>query len=182
VRQSNTRLSRTSNGTKSKSIAQLESCATIILSLGSGRAFGSLQAKSGTLFRDGTCAAFRYNPAFCAPTGKSAVYRVSKCLTEIWGQRPDRKIIDVKQLISDHDVVEHIRRSEAYYKDFSSSHWQFRKPFMGFEAAQLTTRLGVVLSNLDFFLEARLLDFGACSGWLSRSLALMGGNTVALVV
>lgn len=92
------------------------------------------------------------------------------------------KIIDVKQLISDHDVVEHIRRSEAYYKDFSSSHWQFRKPFMGFEAAQLTTRLGVVLSNLDFFLEARVLDFGAGTGWLSRSLALMGGNAVALDV
>jgi SAM-dependent methyltransferase len=92
------------------------------------------------------------------------------------------KFVDVKELISEYDVAEHIRRSEVYYKDFTSSHWQFRKPFMGFEAAQLTTRLGVVLSNLDFFLEANVLDFGAGTAWLSRALALMGGNAVALDV
>jgi SAM-dependent methyltransferase len=92
------------------------------------------------------------------------------------------KFVDVKELISEYDVAEHIRRSEVYYKDFTSGHWQFRKPFMGFESAQLTTRLGVVLSNLDFFLEANVLDFGAGTAWLSRAVALMGGNAVALDV
>lgn len=93
--------------------------------------------------------------------------------------RPAFDIIDVKKLIADYDIAEHIRRADNYFKDLSISDLQFRKPFMGVIATELIPKLGVVLSNLDLFHGARVLDFGAGSGWLSQWLALMGCEVVA---
>ena len=92
---------------------------------------------------------------------------------------PGTDFIDVKSLIADFDVSEHARRSNDYYRNFSLTDSQFRKPFMGFEAIQLTSKLSVILSNLDFFPGACVLDFGSGPGWLSQSLALMGCRVIA---
>ena len=88
-------------------------------------------------------------------------------------------LIDVKKLIGEYDVCEHARRSDEYYRNFSLSDSQFRKPFMGAETIELISKLGVVLSNLDFFPGARVVDFGSGPGWLAQSLALMGCRVVA---
>lgn len=89
-------------------------------------------------------------------------------------------LIDVKQLIAAGDVQAHLRRAEDYFRNMSLASAELRKPFMGSEATQLVPLLGVMLSNLEFYQGARILDFGCGTGWLSQSLALMGAEVVAV--
>ncbi|WP_449000626.1 class I SAM-dependent methyltransferase [Myxosarcina sp. GI1(2024)] len=86
--------------------------------------------------------------------------------------------IDVKKLIQKYDVKEHAKLADRYFQGFEPTSPQLYKPFMGTDAIQLIPKLGVVLSNLDFFPEMRVLDFGGGTGWLAQSLAMMGCEVI----
>jgi SAM-dependent methyltransferase len=94
----------------------------------------------------------------------------------------DPNMIDVKELIRTFDIAEHARRADEYFRDFDLSDARLHKPFFGMETLESVPRLGVLLESLDLFANARVLDFGAGSGWLSQWLALIGCRSTAVDV
>ena len=90
----------------------------------------------------------------------------------------NKDLIDVRELIRRYDIKEHAKLADQYFEEFDSTSPQLYKPFMGSDAVQLIPKLGVILSNLEFFPGMRVLDFGGGTGWLSQSLAMMGCEAV----
>ncbi len=81
-------------------------------------------------------------------------------------------LIDVRELVGRHSNAEHIARADKYFSAIPDDALLLRKPFFGLHDTPANL-YGVteVLNGLNLFPGARVLDFGAGTGWLSRALA-----------
>ena len=92
-------------------------------------------------------------------------------------------LIDVRDIIAKYSMDEHIARADAYFSDLPEMTALMRKPFFGIR--ETATNLGgasEVLQRLRLFPGARVLDFGAGTGWFSKMLAFIGCSPIALDV
>ena len=93
------------------------------------------------------------------------------------------EFIDVRKLISEFDLGEHIRRADAYFATLTEDDWRLRKPFT--QTAATGTSL-VLLGNLftaaDLYPGVTVLDFGCATGWLTRMLAGMNCHAIGIDV
>jgi len=97
--------------------------------------------------------------------------------------RPDEPLIDVRDLIARYSNAEHIARANAYFASMPEDALLLRKPFFGMMETQ-RNMLGVseVLQRLKLFPGARVLDFGAGTGWLSKVFAYLDCKAIAVDV
>jgi cyclopropane fatty-acyl-phospholipid synthase-like methyltransferase len=87
--------------------------------------------------------------------------------------------IDVADLIARYDHGEHVAKAEAYFANASGNPYYWRKPLHnGAEAAALLRNFSQVVTSLDLYPGAKLLNFGAGSCWSSRWFAYMGVTAV----
>jgi SAM-dependent methyltransferase len=92
-------------------------------------------------------------------------------------------LIDVKALIARSSSAEHAARADAYFAAMTDDAKVLRKPFFGIRDTQANLHgTAEVLQLLRLFLDARVLDFGAGTGWFSRMLALMECRPIAVDV
>jgi SAM-dependent methyltransferase len=92
-------------------------------------------------------------------------------------------VIDVKDLLARYSLNEHVTRADAYFATIRDDALMLRKPFFGFPDTQANMHgLAEVLQRLELFFGARVLDFGAGTGWLSRILALLDCRPIAVDV
>jgi len=98
-------------------------------------------------------------------------------------QEPQQKPIDPKEMIEKFSVEELNHYSNEYYKKLLLPEFQLGKPFStSVDAAQLLVRLGLILENLRVGPGSRVLDFGAGTCWLTKSLWQMGCHVVGVDV
>ena len=92
-------------------------------------------------------------------------------------------LIDVKALIARYSNAEHIARADAYFGGLSDTDKILRKPFFGIADTQANMHgVAEVLQRLRLYPGARVLDFGAGTGWLSRVLAYLECQPIAVDV
>jgi SAM-dependent methyltransferase len=92
-------------------------------------------------------------------------------------------LIDVKALIARYSGAEHAARANAYFGGMTDDAKVLRKPFFGLRETQANLHgIAEVLNLLRLFLGARVLDFGAGTGWFSRMLALLECKPIAVDV
>jgi len=90
-------------------------------------------------------------------------------------------LIDVRKLIARHSVEQHQAQADAYFAGYSEDSVLLRKPFQAVgEAAQITQGLSIMLRQLRLFHGARVMDFGAGTAWLSRILAYLHCEAIAV--
>jgi SAM-dependent methyltransferase len=92
-------------------------------------------------------------------------------------------LIDVQALIAQYSAAEHVARADAYFGGMTGDAKVLRKPFFGIRETQANLYgAAAVLQLLRLFLGARVLDFGAGTGWFSRMLAFMECKPIAVDV
>jgi SAM-dependent methyltransferase len=92
-------------------------------------------------------------------------------------------LIDVKALIGRYSNAEHIARADAYFGSIPDDAKLLRKPFFGISDTQANMHgVAEVLQRLRLFPGARVLDFGAGTGWFSRMLAFLDCQAIAVDV
>ncbi len=90
-------------------------------------------------------------------------------------------LIDVRDLIARYSNSEHITRADAYFAGLADDDKLLRKPFFGIGDTQANMHgIAEVLQRLRLFPGARVLDFGAGTGWFSRMLAFIDCRAVAV--
>ncbi len=90
-------------------------------------------------------------------------------------------LIDVRDLIARYSNTEHIARADAYFASMPDDAPVLRKPFFGFADAQKNMAgLSELLQRLQLFEGARVMDFGAGTGWLSKIFAYLGCRPIAM--
>jgi SAM-dependent methyltransferase len=95
----------------------------------------------------------------------------------------DGKLIDVRDIIAKYSTAEHIARADAYFADMPNVATLLRKPFFGLhDTPALLYGASEVLQRLRLFPGARVLDFGAGTGWFSKMLAYVDCKPIALDV
>jgi SAM-dependent methyltransferase len=95
----------------------------------------------------------------------------------------DGKLIDVRDIIAKYSTAEHIARADAYFANMPNVATLLRKPFFGIRETQANMHgTSEVLQRLRLFPGARVLDFGAGTGWFSKVLAYIGCQPIALDV
>lgn len=94
------------------------------------------------------------------------------------------ELIDYQDVVRRYSFAEHARQADAYFASFLHiDSLMARKPFAGVEeAGELCAGIGALLPGLRLFSGARVLDFGAGTCWLSKILALLGCEVVAVDV
>jgi SAM-dependent methyltransferase len=91
--------------------------------------------------------------------------------------------IDVQALIARYSAAEHVARADAYFGGMTGDAKVLRKPFFGIRETQANLYgAAAALQLLRLFLGARVLDFGAGTGWFSRMLAFMECQPIAVDV
>jgi SAM-dependent methyltransferase len=92
-------------------------------------------------------------------------------------------LINVKDLIARYSNAEHIARADAYFGTIPDDAMLLRKPFFGIPDTQANMHgVAEVLQRLKLFPGARVLDFGAGTGWFSRMLAFLECQAIAVDV
>ncbi|WP_158747003.1 class I SAM-dependent methyltransferase [Acidisphaera sp. L21] len=92
-------------------------------------------------------------------------------------------LIDVKDLIGRYSNAEHVARADAYFAGVTLDDKLLRKPFFGIPDTRANMQgIGEVLQHLRLFPGARVLDFGAGTGWFSRILAMIECHPIAVDV
>lgn len=90
-------------------------------------------------------------------------------------------LIDVSKLIAHYSVDQHRQQADAYFASHSETSMLLRKPFQSVpEAVQILQGLSILLRELKLFQGARIVDFGAGTAWLSRMLAYLNCDVVAV--
>ena len=100
-------------------------------------------------------------------------------------QKPKTKpdLIDPKKLIEELSIEDFNRYSDEYYKKLPAAEIQMGKPFsMPNHTPQLLVRLGLMLESLRLAPGMKVLDFGAGTCWISKSIWQMGCSVVAVDV
>jgi SAM-dependent methyltransferase len=96
---------------------------------------------------------------------------------------PEQEFIDVRKLISDFDLREHIERADAYFATLTEDDWRLRRPFTQTEMTGTSlTRLGNMFAAADLYPGVTVLDFGCATGWLTRMLAGMNCDAIGIDV
>ncbi len=96
---------------------------------------------------------------------------------------PNSDIIDVKDLIESFDFDEHVRRSDAYFATLQPDDWRFYKPFYGPSAISgVLVKIGQMFDLAALYHGATVMDFGCGTAWLSRIVARLGCNAIAVDV
>jgi SAM-dependent methyltransferase len=97
------------------------------------------------------------------------------------GWRAPRDLIDVKDLIRAHDGATHAARADAYFKNAEDNPYYWRKPFNdGETVSDLMRDFSQIVTHLELFQGAKVLDFGAGTCWSSRLFAYMGCSVTAV--
>jgi SAM-dependent methyltransferase len=92
-------------------------------------------------------------------------------------------LIDVKDLIARYSSAEHAARADAYFAGMTDDDKILRKPFFGIRETQANLHgTATILQLLRPFQGARVLDFGAGTGWFSRMLAMLECKPIAVDV
>jgi SAM-dependent methyltransferase len=92
-------------------------------------------------------------------------------------------LIDVKALIARFSGAGHAARADAYFAGLTADAKLLRKPFFGIHETPATLHgAAEMLQLLRLFPGARVLDFGAGTGWFSRILAMLECRPVAVDV
>jgi 2-polyprenyl-3-methyl-5-hydroxy-6-metoxy-1,4-benzoquinol methylase len=92
-------------------------------------------------------------------------------------------LINVRDLIAKYSHEEHALRADDYFHHVDQSALGFTKPFSSPVIAEdMLPKVHAMLHAAALYPGARVLDFGAGVGWLSRALASMGCESVALDV
>jgi SAM-dependent methyltransferase len=92
-------------------------------------------------------------------------------------------VIDVRQLIARYSTAEHVARADAYFASMPANPLLLRKPFFGLRDTPANLYgAAEILHCLNLFAGARVLDFGAGTGWFSKLLAFIGCQAVAVDV
>lgn len=90
------------------------------------------------------------------------------------------ELIDPKKLIEELSIEDFNRYSNDYYKKLPAAEIQMGKPFsMPNHTPQLLVRLGLMLESLRLAPGMKVLDFGAGTCWISKSIWQMGCSVVA---
>lgn len=88
--------------------------------------------------------------------------------------------IDVRDLIARYDHAEHVAKADAYFEGAAENPYYARKPFWNAdEASSLLRNFSEVITHLELFPGATVLDFGAGTCWSSRMLAYMDYDVTA---
>ncbi len=94
-----------------------------------------------------------------------------------------RDFIDVRTLIAERSIEQLNETAEQYFASRTDWTGFLAKPFNAIDdAPKILTNVGVVLPGLRLFPGARVLEFGAGTGWLSHRLAQLGCETTLLDV
>ena len=97
------------------------------------------------------------------------------------GQAADAGFVDVRQLVEQLSHEQLLHSADQYFAGMTAASEQCRKPFSNpVDAVHLTRHLGLVLEAADLFRQARVLDFGCATGWLTLDLAQMGCDAVGV--
>lgn len=84
-------------------------------------------------------------------------------------------LIDYRHIAGKYTFEEQAERADRYYSSVDMSASLVRKPYAEpLEATELSAGVAAILSGLDLFHGARVLDFGAGTCWLGRILASLG--------
>ena len=93
------------------------------------------------------------------------------------------RLIDVRELIAKYSIEEHVRKADEYFERVPQETLGAAKPFSSPEnALDILPKLQAMLYSAKLYKGARVLDFGAGAGWLSRALVTMGLHPTALDV
>ncbi|HEX7829542.1 MAG TPA: class I SAM-dependent methyltransferase, partial [Thermoanaerobaculia bacterium] len=98
---------------------------------------------------------------------------------------PERKpdFIDVNELMRATSLDEWNRRAEQYFAGLTSVDSQLAKPFSSpNDAPAILISAGVVLQAAGLLPGMTVVDFGAGTGWLTRSLAQLGCRVISVDV
>lgn len=95
----------------------------------------------------------------------------------------DESFIDVRELMRATSLDEWNRRAEEYFSGLTSFDAQLAKPFSSVnDAPALLVGAGVAIQALQVLPGMTVVDFGAGTGWLSRSLAQLGCRVITVDV
>lgn len=98
-------------------------------------------------------------------------------------KQPGDSLIDYREVVARHGFAEHAARADRYFATLDIHSSIARKPFAEpAEASELCGGLAALLPDLMLFPGARVLDFGAGTCWMTRLLALLGCEVVAVDV
>ena len=98
-----------------------------------------------------------------------------------WLIRLQANLIDVREVIARHSPAEHAALADAYFAAMPENPLLLRKPFFGQrETVANMHGLSEVLRRLQLFPGAKVMDFGAGTGWLSKALACIDCHPVAV--
>ncbi len=97
------------------------------------------------------------------------------------GHPADEGFVDVRQLVEQLSHEQLLLSADQYFAPMTPASEQCRKPFSNpADAVHLTRHLGLVLEGADLFRQARVLDFGCATGWLTLDLAQMGCEAIGV--
>jgi 2-polyprenyl-3-methyl-5-hydroxy-6-metoxy-1,4-benzoquinol methylase len=92
-------------------------------------------------------------------------------------------MIDVKDIIDKFNIDEHNKLADAYFATVKDDSPLLNKPFVDVGSAPtMLQKLSLILDGARLFPGARVCDFGAGMGWLTRVLAQLGCEAHALDV
>jgi 2-polyprenyl-3-methyl-5-hydroxy-6-metoxy-1,4-benzoquinol methylase len=97
--------------------------------------------------------------------------------------KQDSNFIDVRELIQNSTVDEHVKKAEQYFSRLTNYDYQLAKPFASIvEAPELLMAFASILSGLRLLPEMTVLDFGCGTCWTSKYLTQLGCKVIALDV
>lgn len=114
---------------------------------------------------------------------KSHAHEAMPATTNTNAKQPGDPLIDYREIVARHGFAEHAARADRYFATLDIHSSIARKPFAEpAEAAELCGGLAALLPDLMLFPGARVLDFGAGTCWMTRLLALLGCEVIAVDV